>query len=100
MQEYDVKRKMQQSLSTENVLRTAREIFGSAELEGERIVASYGALARLECWVDGKRLCVNTESRKDAGDDVARDTIARYNRFLETVTGYTSKERRKRAMKV
>ena len=31
------------------------------------------------------------------GDDVARSTIAKYNQFLEQATGYTAKERSKRA---
>ncbi len=32
-------------------------------------------------------------------EEVARETIARYNRFLEDVTGYTSKERARRLRK-
>ncbi len=32
-------------------------------------------------------------------EEVARETIARYNRFLEETTGYSSKERAKRLRK-
>jgi hypothetical protein len=77
-----------------------KEEFGSANEQNGRLVCSFGALKRLECWLENKKLCVTTESNRDVDDRTASDTIARYNRFLERVTGYTSKERRKMAMKV
>lgn len=99
MQRYEVKRTMQKQLKDEFIEESMSELFGGAKREEGRITASYGALERIECWIDGKQLCVETRSRKDVSDQVASDTIARYNRFLERVTGYSSKERRKKAMK-
>jgi len=32
-------------------------------------------------------------------NDVAAETVRRYNRFLETLTGYTAKERAKKSQK-
>jgi len=40
---------------------------------------------------------VRTNPRVD--EAVARESIARYNRFLEEVTGYSSKERARRLRK-
>jgi hypothetical protein len=42
---------------------------------------------------------VETESDKDASPELASDTIRRYNAFLESATGFNSKERSKRLQK-
>jgi len=46
-----------------------------------------------------KRLCVETESRKGVNDEVIMDTNKRYRIFLEGATGFTAKERLKKAKK-
>lgn len=60
---------------------------------------SYGALSRLVVGIDKKKLCVETEARKDVADDVILDTNKRYRIFLEEATGYSAKERLKKAKK-
>ncbi|MEM3852590.1 MAG: DUF5611 family protein, partial [Methanomassiliicoccales archaeon] len=97
---YPIKRKLQKSVNEDLLFSILKEEFNEARKEGEKAVTSYGALERLECWLEGKTLIVDTRSRKDVDDALALDTISKYNRFLERVTGYTSKERRKAAMKV
>ena len=42
---------------------------------------------------------MDTESRKGAADDVIMDTNKRYRVFLEEATGFTAKERLKKAKK-
>ena len=59
----------------------------------------YGALERLEVSILNKRLCVETESSKGVTDEVIMDTNKRYRIFLEEATGFTAKERLKKAKK-
>lgn len=80
------------------VLRdVAAEAFGSADERDGKVVSSFGACTRLTAWTDGKALFVETEMNPGVPDDVAQKTISAFNRFLESATGYTSKERAKRA---
>ena len=44
-------------------------------------------------------MIVDSESNKEAKDDIIMDTNKRYRVFLEEVTGYTAKERLKKAKK-
>jgi hypothetical protein len=57
----------------------------------------YGALRPLRAKMLSKsELEILTEANPDVTPEVASDTIRRYNRFLEAVTGFNSKERKKR----
>lgn len=101
MQEYEVRRQLKSTISLESIRGALAGEFGTVTEENGHLVVSYGGLSRLECWLnDKKRLCVITASRPDVSETEASETIGKYNRFLQTVTGYTSKERRKKAMKV
>ncbi len=60
---------------------------------------SYGAFKFLTVWLDKKKLCVDTESNKDAKDDIILDTNKRFRNFLEDATGYSAKERLAKAKK-
>ena len=60
---------------------------------------SYGAFKRLKVWIDKKKLCIDTESNKEASDEIILDTNKRYRLFLEEATGYTAKERLAKAKK-
>lgn len=60
---------------------------------------SYGALQSITVWIEGKKLCVLTESIADAADDDVLDTNKRYRTFLEKATGYTAKQRMQMAKK-
>ena len=50
-------------------------------------------------WIENKKLIVDSESNKEAKDDIILDTNKRYRDFLEEATGYTAKERLKMAKK-
>ena len=60
---------------------------------------SYGAFKSLTASINNKKLCVETESNKDVKDEQILDTNKRYRDFLEEATGFTAKERLKKAKK-
>jgi hypothetical protein len=80
----------------ERILRTH---FGTAEVDRDTVSATYGAIARLAVRANGRELEVDLTMNPKVPEDVARETIARYNRFLEEATGYGSKERARRLRK-
>ncbi len=60
---------------------------------------SYGAFACLTVRIDNKKLCVETESARGIADDLILDTNKRYRVFLEEATGFSARERLKKAKK-
>lgn len=87
-------------MSTERLRELLQAEFAEVTQEGDHLKVSFGALENLECWLsEKKKVCVITESKAGVDNAVAADTIARYNRFLQNATGYSSKDRRKKAMK-
>lgn len=66
---------------------------------GAERTARWGAIVRLSAWADGKDLLVDVTMNPKVPEEVARETIARYNHFLEEACGYSSKERAKRLKK-
>jgi len=97
MQKYDVRRGQEKNLQTPQLMDLLTLAFGGANEEQGKVTASFGALAKLTVWLEGKSLCVETQMKTDVTNDVASDTIRRYNAFLEKATGYTAKERGKKA---
>jgi hypothetical protein len=63
---------------------------------------SYGALKILDASLgaDGKSVIIRTESDLAVSDEVILDTNRRFRKYLEAVTGYTTKERAKKAKTV
>jgi hypothetical protein len=101
MQEYQVKRGHTKDLAGE-VEKAFAEIFGVRPEKAERVYAiSYGALSRMEVRIGegGKTVAVQTVSWKDADEAAILDTNRRFRTFLDRVTGFSSKERVKRAKK-
>jgi hypothetical protein len=97
MQTYDVRRGQEKNLQTPQLKDLAADVFGDAGEEQGKVIVSFGALAKLTVWLEGKSLCVETQMKTDVPNHVASDTIKRYNAFLERATGYTTKERAKKA---
>ena len=96
--EYSLKRGFKPDLERiKGVLET--EFLTEVRQEGEKLTLSYGALKRIEVWIEGKKLAVVTESAPGAGDDQALDTNKRFRNFLENATGYTAKQRLQMAKK-
>jgi hypothetical protein len=61
-----------------------------------------GALKRLDVSVtpDGKSVIIDTESDLSASDEVIIDTNKRFRKYLDAITGFSTKERVKRAKSV
>ncbi len=97
MRAYEMRRGHAKNLEGDKLRAIAAETFGSADTDGEKVVVSFGAIDRLTAWTDGKQLFVDLVMKTGVPDDVATDTISRNNRFLEAATGYSAKERAKKA---
>jgi len=77
----------------------AKTTFGAAEVAGETVTSSFGAIARISARAAGRELEVDVTMDPKVSAEVAAETIRRYNQFLEAVTGFSSKERAKRLRK-
>jgi len=103
MQEYQIKRGYTKQLADSMVqgLRDLFETEPAVSADGHYTI-SYGALLRLEVWSgeSGKTLVVDTEADKNADDETIIDTNRRFRNYLQQVTGYTAKERAKKAKKM
>lgn len=95
MQEYPVKKTHVKSLSNE-MIEALRELFETEPVQsGDVYTISFGALKRLSVRIgeSGKTLVLETESDPSASDEEILDTNRRFRRYLERVTGYSTKER-------
>lgn len=99
MRAYELRRGHAKNIEGDKLRAIAAENFDSATVEGDKVVVSFGAIDKLTAWTDGKQLYVEMAMKPGVPDDVATDTITRNNRFLEAATGYSAKERSKRAQK-
>ncbi len=97
MRAYELRRGHAKNLEGDKLRGIAAETFGSATAEGGKVVVVFGAIEKLTAWTDGKQLFVDLVMKTGVPDDVATDTISRNNRFLEAATGYSAKERAKKA---
>jgi len=99
VQNYPVRPTHRPNLALPALESLARAEFGTAQVEGDRVVTSFGALRQLSVSVAGREIAVETTMDPKVPNEVARETITRYNRFLEAATGYSAKERAKRLRK-
>jgi hypothetical protein len=102
MQEYPIKRGLTKDLEVRAVAELKNCFGKDAEktAKGHRI--SFGALKRLDVAVTagGKSVIIDTESDMTVSDEVIIDTNKRFRKFLDAVTGFSTKERVKRAKSV
>ena len=97
MQEYTLKRGYK--LDLERIHDCLAESF-PAEIKknGDKLVMSYGIFKTLTVWIQNKKMAVDTESDTTVKDDeTILETNKRYRDFLYKATGYTAKERLKKA---
>ncbi|WP_456369572.1 DUF5611 family protein [Geoglobus sp.] len=73
--------------------------FGSFEKDGDVYIVRYKAIEELRLWLDGKRLKAESRTNPNVDSETALETLRTYNRFLDELTGYTAKERKKHMMK-
>ena len=102
MQEYPIKRGLTKDLET----RAVAELKGCFGAEPQKTAKGYqikfGALKRLDVTfgAGGKSVIIDTESDISAADEVIIDTNKRFRKYLDAVTGFSTKERVKRAKSV
>ena len=99
MQTYPVRPSHRSNLRVESLDELAKASFGDVRIDGDSVEATYGALVRLRASAQAKNLSIEVTMNPKVSDELARETIRRYNEFLEAVTGYNAKERAKRARK-
>ena len=100
MKEYDIKRGHFKNIEGEKLKELLLSTFGDVSVEEEKLTIKYGALQPLTTWIKSKDvLCVETNMETNISENEINETIKRYNQFLENATGFTSKERVKRAKK-
>jgi hypothetical protein len=96
--DYDIKKGNYAKLEGDGLKKMLEEAFGKVSKEGDMFVVVYGALARLEVKLVSKTvLQVSTKMDTKVSEDIAVDTMKRYYAFLENATGFTAKERGKKA---
>jgi hypothetical protein len=86
-------------LTLDRIAATCQEEFGTADRAADAVTTRYGAIDSLTVRPGKGELLVDLQMNPSVPNDVAAETIRRYNRFLETLTGYTAKERAKKAQK-
>ncbi|HET6580823.1 MAG TPA: DUF5611 family protein [Methanoregula sp.] len=102
MQEYPIKRGLTKDLEA-RIISELRNCFG---VEAEKTPQGYriraGALLRLDVRVGtgGKSVVIDTESDIHASDAVILDTNKKFRKYLDVVTGFSTKERVKRSKSV
>ena len=102
MQEYPIKRGLSNDLEA-RVVAELKNCFGA---EPEKTAKGYrirsGALKRLDVVIGpgSKSVIIDTESDLATPDDVIIDTNKRFRKYLDAVTGFSTKERVKRAKSV
>ncbi|MCI4365566.1 MAG: DUF5611 family protein [Thermoplasmata archaeon] len=99
MQKYPVRPSHRPNLAPAALDRILGTHFESVGAAGPDRTASWGAITRIAVHAEGRDLLVEVTMNPKVSEEVARETIARYNRFLEETCGYSSKERAKRLKK-
>ncbi len=96
MRLYDFKRGHKKSI--DDIEEIMKDMFENVRRDGDRLFAEYKGLKSIEVWLEGKKMAAETDAR-DVSNEDAMDTLKKWNDFLFRVTGYTTKERKKKMSK-
>jgi hypothetical protein len=99
VQRYPVRPSHRRGLSPAHLEEVCRESFEEVQTADDRVLGKFGAIARLSAWADGKELAIELVMDPHVPEPVQQETIRRFNRFLESATGYSAKERARRLRK-
>jgi hypothetical protein len=99
VQSYPVRTSHRKNLDPEAIGAIARRHFDSVRVGGTEVEASYGAIEHLTARPEGRALGIEVRMNPRVEETVARETIGRYNRFLEEITGFSARERARRLRK-
>ena len=95
VREYPVKKGIK--INAGYIAESAEGIAEEIRIEGEHVLARIPGMKKIELYTDGKKLLVETETDESAKD--YSQTVRIYNDLIEKLTGYNSKERKKRLSK-
>jgi hypothetical protein len=96
---YKVRPAARAQLTLDGIAAVCEEEFGIAERSADAVTAHYGAIDSLTVRPAKGEILVELRMNPKVTNEIAAETVRRYNRFLESVTGYTAKERAKKAQK-
>lgn len=100
VREYPIKRGHYKHIEGEKLKKIIEDFFGYVEERDGKYYTSFGSLAKIEIYLKDKRtLVVTTTPKETYTKEEALETLRRYNRFLDIVTGYTAKERAEKLKK-
>ncbi len=86
------------STSAQDLLDKVKEFTGSGEMKDGHVFCSLPGIKSVEVYAEGKNLSVNTVNDPENQDPMK--TIRLFNDLIETLTGYSSKERKKKFSKL
>ena len=96
---FEIKRGHAKNIEGGKLTAILKDSFGNAkDLGGGKLEASNGPLV-VTTWIDGKVLAFETNNPTQIDDATATEVVRARNKFLEAATGFTAKERVKRAKK-
>jgi hypothetical protein len=99
VQKYPVRATHRRNLTPAALEPIMKVHFSVSARDGDAVRSEFGAISEIRARGEGKELMIEVTMNPKVPEDVARDTIRRYNEFLEEVTGFSSKERAKRLKK-
>ncbi|HEC96513.1 MAG TPA: hypothetical protein ENI59_02430 [Euryarchaeota archaeon] len=100
VREYPIKRGHYKYIEGGKLKKIIQEFFGHVEEKDGKYCTSYGSLEKIEIFLkDKKTLVVSTVPKEEYSPEEALETLKRYNKFLDVVTGYTAKERAEKLKK-
>ncbi|HTY46131.1 MAG TPA: DUF5611 family protein [Methanomassiliicoccales archaeon] len=98
--DYDIRKGQYANLEGAGLKNLMVSAFGSVKEENGVLISSFGAIAKIQAKVlDKNRIEIVADMDKSAAPDVQANTIKVWNQFLESATGFNSKERSKRLQK-
>lgn len=85
-------------ITPEYLLEKAKEITGNGEIKDGHVTCSIPGIKVIDMYMDGKTFYVGTETDSSASDPMG--AVRKFNVLMEAVTGFSSKERKKRFSKI
>jgi len=101
MTDFDIKKGCYKNIEGDGLKNIMQEVFGNVSEENGLLVSSYGAMARIEAKIKSKTFMslttVNVDDIRSLSDDQILESKRKLNEFLLKATGFTPKDRLKRA---
>ncbi|MCL4437773.1 MAG: DUF5611 family protein [Candidatus Thermoplasmatota archaeon] len=94
--EYPVKKGLKTDPDT--ILSSAKELGIAGKIENSHVLLSIPGIRKIDIFNEGKKLMVETEN-EDKNPDPMK-TLRMFNDLMEKITGYSSKERKKKFSKL